>query len=307
MAFSLIIMINLKQNFKMKNKKIIIISAVIGVLLLGGIVYLSISLQQQKQANRDMQELAELDKKEMENEYQQFADQYSEMKTQINNDSIIEQLTQEQMKTEQLLKELKNVKATDAREIARLKKELATCRAVIRSYILEIDSLNRLNQNLTAENTRVKGQYAEATRQIEGLNADKQSLSEKVAIAAQLDATGISLTAKNKRGKVTKSLKKCKTLQVNFSIAKNVTAQSGMKTIYVRITTPTGSVLTNGGTFNYENRSLQYSMKRDIEYTGNETAVTTYWNVNEFLSNGTYNVSIFADGNMIGSRNFSFK
>ena len=291
----------------MKNKKIIIISAVIGVLLLGGKVYLSISLQQQKQANRDMQELAELDKKEMENEYQQFADQYSEMKTQINNDSIIEQLTQEQMKTEQLLKELKNVKATDAREIARLKKELATCRAVIRSYILEIDSLNRLNQNLTAENTRVKGQYAEATRQIEGLNADKQSLSEKVAIAAQLDATGISLTAKNKRGKVTKSLKKCKTLQVNFSIAKNVTAQSGMKTIYVRITTPTGSVLTNGGTFNYENRSLQYSMKRDIEYTGNETAVTTYWNVNEFLSNGTYNVSIFADGNMIGSRNFSFK
>lgn len=291
----------------MKNKKIIIISAVIGVLLLGGIVYLSISLQQQKQANRDMQELAELDKKEMENEYQQFADQYSEMKTQINNDSIIEQLTQEQRKTEQLLKELKNVKATDAREIARLKKELATCRAVIRSYILEIDSLNRLNQNLTAENTRVKGQYAEATRQIEGLNADKQSLSEKVAIAAQLDATGISLTAKNKRGKVTKSLKKCKTLQVNFSIAKNVTAQSGMKTIYVRITTPTGSVLTNGGTFNYENRSLQYSMKRDIEYTGNETAVTTYWNVNEFLSNGTYNVSIFADGNMIGSRNFSFK
>lgn len=291
----------------MKNKKIIIISAVIGVLLLGGIVYLSISLQQQKQANRDIQELAELDKKEMENEYQQFADQYSEMKTQINNDSIIEQLTQEQMKTEQLLKELKNVKATDAREIARLKKELATCRAVIRSYILEIDSLNRLNQNLTAENTRVKGQYAEATRQIEGLNADKQSLSEKVAIAAQLDATGISLTAKNKRGKVTKSLKKCKTLQVNFSIAKNVTAQSGMKTIYVRITTPTGSVLTNGGTFNYENRSLQYSMKRDIEYTGNETAVTTYWNVNEFLSNGTYNVSIFADGNMIGSRNFSFK
>lgn len=291
----------------MKNKKIVIISAIIGLLLIGGIVYLTISLQQQKQANKDMQELAELDKKEMENEYQQFADQYSEMKTQINNDSIIEQLTQEQMKTEQLLKELKNVKATDAREIARLKRELATCRAVIRSYILEIDSLNRLNQNLTEENTRVKGQYAEATRQIEGLNADKQSLSQKVAIAAQLDATGISLTAKNKRGKATKSLKKCKTLQVNFTIAKNVTAQSGMKTIYVRITTPTGSVLTNGGAFNYENRSLQYSMKRDIEYTGNETSVTTYWTVNEFLSNGTYNVSIFADGNMIGSRNFTFK
>ena len=99
------------------NKKVIIPLIVAGVLLLGGIVYLAISLGQQKQANKEMQELAELDKKEMENEYQMFADQYSELKTQINNDSIIEQLTQEQLKTEKLLEELRNVKASDAREI----------------------------------------------------------------------------------------------------------------------------------------------------------------------------------------------
>ena len=289
------------------NKKVIIPSVIVGLLLLGGIVYLAISLNRQKQANKDMQELAELDKKEMENEYQMFADQYSELKTQINNDSIIEQLTQEQLKTEKLLEELRNVKASDAREIARLKKELATCRAVIRSYVLEIDSLNRLNQNLTAENTRVKGQYAEATRQIQGLNADKQSLTEKVAIASQLDATGITMTLKNKRGNATKRLKRCKTIQVSFNIAKNVTAASGNKTVYVRITTPTGSVLSAGGSFPYENRNLAYSMKKTIEYTGNETPVTTYWSVKEFLGEGTYNVSIFADGNMIGARNFTFK
>ena len=289
------------------NKKVIIPLVVVCLLLTGGVVYLSLNLKQQQQANLEMQELAELDKKEMENEYQRFADQYSEMKTQINNDSIIAQLTQEQLKTEQLLKELKTVKASDAREIARLKKELATCRSVIRSYILEIDSLNRLNQNLTAENTRMKGQYAEATKQIEGLNADKQTLSEKVAIAAQLDATGINLVAKNKRGKATDKMSKCKTLQVNFSIAKNVTASNGMKSIYVRITTPSGSVLTQGGTFSYENRTLKYSMRKEVEYTGNETPVTLYWNVNEALSGGTYNVSIFADGHMIGARNFTIK
>lgn len=287
------------------KKTVIIPAAIVGLLLLGGIVYLAVSLSKQKEANREMQELAEMDKKEMENEYQQFADQYSEMKTQINNDSIVEQLTQEQLKTQQLLEELKNVKATDAREITRLKKELATCRAVIRSYILEIDSLNRLNQNLTEENTRVKGQYAEATRQIEGLNADKESLSQKVAIAAQLDATNIALTPRNKRGKEAKNLKKCKSLMVSFNISKNVTASNGEKTLYVRITTPTGSTLT-GGTFSYENRTLQYSMKRTIEYTGQETAVTLYWNVNEVLQNGSYNVSVFADGNMIGSRTFTF-
>ena len=284
------------------NKKVFIPVIIFVLALISGIVYLGYSLNEQKQANKDMQELAELDKKEMENEYQRFAEQYSEMKTAINNDSLVEQLTQEQLKTQKLLEELRSLKATDAREITRLKKELATCRAVIRSYILEIDSLNRLNKNLTEENTRVKGQYEEATRQIEGLNADKQNLSEKVAIAAQLNATGIAMLAKNKNGKNLDKLKKCRTIQVNFNIARNVTATNGVRTLYVIITKPNGTVLGNGGTFRYENRSLQFSMKKAVEYTGEE-----FWNVNETLTGGTYKVSIFADGSMIGSRSFSFK
>lgn len=288
-------------------KKHILIPLIILLLALaGGVAYLLYNLSEQKKMNQDMQELAELDKKEMQNEYEQFARQYSEMKTQISNDSIIAQLTQEQLRTQQLLQELKNVKASNAREITRLKKELATCRAVIRSYVLEIDSLNRLNQNLTEENTRVKGQYEEATRQIENLNTEKTSLSEKVAIAAQLDATGITMSLKNKKGKATKSIDKAKTIQISFNIAKNVTATNGVRTVYVRIMTPTGAVLTNGGTFNYENRSLPYSIKKGVEYSGEETPVSMFWNISEYLSGGTYKVSIFSESNMIGSKNFTF-
>ena len=275
-------------------------------LLVAGVAYLTISLLSQKQANKEMQELADLDKKEMENEYEQFARQYSEMKTQINNDSIVAQLTREQMRTQQLLEELRQVKSTDAREIARLKKELATVRAVLRSYVLEIDSLNRLNQDLMAENTRVKGQYNEATRQIQGLSSEKASLSEKVAIAAQLDATGINMVAKKKNGKPVKKIKDCKSIEVSFRITRNVTASNGVRTFYVRITTPAGDVLGGGGTFTYENRQLECSMKKSVEYTGEETPVTMFRQVGEFLSKGTYNVSIFADGNMIGSRNFTY-
>lgn len=289
------------------NKKVLIPIIIVGLLLVAGIAYLAVSLNKQKEENRAMQELAEMDKKEMENEYQQFARQYSEMKTRINNDSIVAQLTAEQERTQQLLEELRRTKSNDAREISRLKKELATVRAVLRSYVLEIDSLNRLNQDLKDENNRMRGQYEEATRQIEGLNTEKASLSEKVAIAAQLDAIGINLTLKDKKSKTTEKLKKAKALQVSFSIAKNVTAPSGMKTVYVRITSPTGAVLGGGGTFSYENRNLECSMKKTIEYTGNETPMTLYWNITQSMVEGTYKVSIFADGNMIGSKNFSLK
>lgn len=288
------------------NKKLLIPLIVVIVLLLGGVTYLAIGLTHQRQVNKDMQELADLDKKEMENEYEQFARQYSEMKTQINNDSIVSQLTQEQLKTQRLLEELRQVKSTDAREIARLKKELATVRAVLRSYVLEIDSLNRLNQNLREENSRVKGQYNEATRQIAGLSSEKASLSEKVAIAAQLDATGINMIAKKKNGKAVKRIKDCKSIEVSFRITRNVTATNGVRTFYVRITTPTGDVLGGGGTFAYENRDIECSMKKSVEYTGEETPVTMYRAVEEFLSKGTYTVSVFADGNMIGSRSFTF-
>lgn len=289
------------------DKKILVPLLVVILALVAGVAYLYTNLTQQKQANQEMQELAELDKQEMENEYERFAIQYSEMKTKINNDSIIAQLTQEQMRTQELLEELKRVKSTDAREIARLKKELATVREVLRSYVLQVDSLNRLNENLKAENSRVKGELAERNSEIVGLQGEKASLSEKVAIAAQLDATGIQMRILNKRSKDAKKIKDCKTIQVNFSIAKNVTASNGNRTLYVRLQTPNGDVLNGGGTFDYENRSLEYSMKKTIEYNGEETAVATYWNVNEFLSAGEYRVSIFADGNMIGTRTFVFK
>ena len=101
-------------------------------------------------------------------------------------------------------------------------------------------------------------------------------------------------------------IEKAKNLQVNFSIAKNVTASNGVKTLYVRIQTPAGQVLT-AGTFPYENRQLEYSMKKVIEYAGEEISVQTYWQVGEYLEAGQYRVSIFADGNMIGSKTFTFE
>ena len=289
------------------NKKILVPLILLILALIAGSAWLFLSLQEQKQVNQDMQELAELDKQEMENEYERFALQYSEMKTQINNDSIIQQLTEEQMKTQQLLEELKRVKASDAREIARLKKELATVRAVLRDYVMQIDSLNRLNESLKQENTTVKAELEQRNQQVAGLNSEKASLSQKVAIAAQLDATNISLQLLNKRGKDAKKLKDCTQMKTSFVITKNVTASNGNRTVYVRIQNPGGNVLGGGGTFPFENRQLEASAKKTIEYTGEETPVTVYWNVSQMLEAGDYRVSVFADGNMIGSRTFSFK
>jgi predicted RNase H-like nuclease (RuvC/YqgF family) len=288
-----------------KNKKLIIIIILL-IVIIGGVSFFAFH---QVQENKEMTELFAIEKEEMENEYTTYATQYDELQVQINNDSLREKLASEQLRTQRLLEELRQVKTSNAAEIMRLKKELKTVRAVLRSYVIQIDSLNKINEALTTENKEVKKKYSEATRQINTLAKEKKSLNEKVTLAAQLDATNIVVQPKNKRGKNAKKIKDTKKIAVSFTLVKNITAQTGERTLYIRIAKPDNEVLSKNAsdTFSYENRSLAYSIKKYIEYTGEEQTVTVYWDVEEYLPAGTYNVYIFADGTMIGQQSFSMK
>lgn len=288
-----------------KNKKLVIIIIVL-VAIIAVVGFLAFN---ESRKNKEMSELFAVEKQEMENEYSTFATQYDELQVQINNDSLKEKLESEKLKTQRLLEELRQVKTTNAAEIMRLKKELRTVRAVLRSYVMQIDSLNKINEALTKENVEVKNKYSQATAQISNLSAEKKSLNEKVTLAAQLDATNISVIPTNKRGKKAKKVKDVKKLTISFTIVKNITATTGNKTIYVRIAKPDNGILTksSANTFAYEDRNISYSIKKYIEYTGEEQQVTVYWDVEEFLPAGTYHVYLFADGNMIGENSFSME
>ena len=282
-----------------------IIGIVIAFLAVVGIaVFYMLSWQKSQQNIEEMTQLFEIEKEEMENEYSGFAVQYDEMKVHISNDSLIRQLDKEKQRTQQLLEELRQTKATNAAKITELKKELATVRAVMRTYVAQIDSLDQINKKLTKENTRVRQQYQEQTKVVEQLTVDKQKAEEKVALASQLDAAAITVTPNNKRGKEDHKVKNVTQFVVNFTIVKNITVKTGEKTVYLRITKPDGEPLVKdaSNTFKYENVNLEYSAKKYIEYTGEQQEVTMYWDVEEYLSAGTYTAYLFVDGVMIGEQ-----
>ncbi len=294
----------------MKNKAIMGIVAAVVLALIGVVIWLMMAHNQDvkdKEELEQLKELAEMEKAEMENEYQNFAMQYQEMRMQINNDSLVAQLEAEQKRTEEALAELQRTKASDAKEIKRLKEELKTLRAILQDFVHQVDSLQRLNEQLNNENQNLRATNEQQQQHISNLSNERAALTEKVTIAAQLDATGIHAQGNNKKGKATEKIKDVKKFVISFSISRNVTAQAGNRSIYVRITTPLGDVLTHGGTFTYENRTLEYSIRKDIEYTGEEQHVTVYWDVAETLSDGAYRADIFADGSNIGHTTFSFK
>lgn len=290
------------------KKKIIIISAaaVLGIL----IVVLTISLAKTKnnlkeseKQNEEIQELIALEQEEMLNDLQNAQIEYEELKSKIlSNDSLLIKLEQEQLRTQQLYEELQNTKATNAAEIKRLKKELKTLRAVLEDYMVQIDSLYRENAVLKDENTKLIAGKKRVEKERNDLAKEKEALTEKVDLAAQLDATDVAIEMLRSNGKKTSKVKNAKQISVSCTISKNITASTGDKIVYVRIMQPDGEPLTKGysNTFKYQNRDISYSMNKSFEFSGEEHSLTLYWNIEETLQQGRYRAYIFVDGNMIG-------
>ncbi|MDD2525654.1 MAG: hypothetical protein PHH63_05005 [Bacteroidales bacterium] len=289
-----------------KNFKLLIGIIVALVLIVAGAVTW-IVIQSTKIT--EMTEMFDLEKEELTDEYSQLAVQYEGYELNVNNDSIIELFEAEKMKVQRLREELRTVKSTNTSRISELKKELATVRGVLKTYIAQVDSLNKKNSQLQEENQVVTRKFHEARSNANQLSKEKEQLSERVTMASQLDATNIIIKSVNKKGKDEKKVSKVTQLNISFIITKNITAPTGEKSIYVRIAKPDDDVLVKsaGNVFMYENKNIAYSIRKDIEYSGEEQSVIVYWKVEEFLEAGSYRVDIFADGNLIGKKSFSME
>ena len=292
-----------------KTSKIILSISIVLILALGGFIYFQFS--QISEAENQLVELTqvmEFEKQQSIEEYEKLAMEYEEFYIETSNDSLLKLFDEEKQKVQQLLQELKTVKATNARRIKELQKELGTVRGVLKSYIYKVDSLNTVNDNLKKENVKVKKQIQEANEVARLLEEKTNELDAKINLASILEADEISIKTINKKGKITRSLKKITNIEICFQVLRNITAERGYKTIYIRIADANGEVLTvSGNTFEFEGKQLVYSAKKEIEYNGENTPVCMYYKIIDPLQTGSYSIAIFADGNLIGTTGFVLK
>ena len=293
-----------KEKKEINKLSLLIVIVVVLVLVVAGGGYY---IYHQNEQMEGLVQSFDLEKEEMEDELNELSFQYEGYKFSVGSDSLAALLSTEQAKVQRLLEELRMVKATDAREISRLKKEISTLRKIMRNYVVQIDSLNTENERLKDENKQVVKRYQQANSQAVALKKEKEKLTEQVTLASKLDATNIEVTPLTSRSKPAKRIKKMQQFRITFQIAKNVTAEVGEKTIYVRIMKPDDDILvkSRANVFMFEGKEITYSIKKLIEYEGEVVDVEMYWNIEEFLSPGTYRVDIFADGNLIGKKNFT--
>ena len=255
----------------------------------------------------ELRELAELDRREMENEYEEYAQQYRVLKVQIKDTTLRKQLEEKEREANRLLAELREVKANDAAEIRRLREELVTVRTVLQDYVRQVDSLQRRNETLVAERDEARRQAGAANSRAEELTDERNRLTQQVAVAARLNATGVSVRPLKKNGKEARKTKDIKSFDVSFTIARNSTARTGNRTVYVRLMAQGGNVIAPAGSFQYHDKNIQYSAKRTVEYAGEDLRATLHVSADEFLNPGIYSAYIFVDGQQIGSGNVTIE
>ena len=292
----------------MKKSVAIAIFAILTAL----VAVLAILFFSQRKEMNEMVEQMTIEKEELENEYEDLAiqfDGYQQMD--IRNDSLQDLLSREQQRVQDLLEELRTTKASNARKIAELKKELATVRAVMQDYVRQIDSLNATNQRLTVENRQVKQENQQYRSRNEELTQANSELTETVNRAAMLEITSNTVTMLNKHDKKTRMASHARKLQFDFVIAKNITCAPGMKDLYVRVITPAGELMNESEDklFAFESGEIPYSLLQQIEYSGEAYAGTCYCPLGEEekVQSGFYTVDFFCDGNLIGSFPFQLK
>jgi uncharacterized membrane protein len=265
---------------EIRKKTLIIMAIIVLVILIGGFAYY---VYQKEQQMSDMADAFALEKEALMDEAFELSTTYEGQIARIGNDSLIALLTTEQMKVQRLQEELRTMTVTNKKRIDELTKEILTLRAIMRSYIIQIDSLNSENEQLRNEKDQVTRRLQQSSSQVSQLTRQNEQLTERVTLASRLDAVGIQAKLINIRGRDVTKLSQANQIVFTFQIAKNISAPVGEKNLYFRIMKPDDDILRkpNSGVFPFEGKDIAYSMMKYIEYDGEEMSQTVYWDIED--------------------------
>lgn len=295
--------INQPQKKKDLRNNIIVIA--LSVVLIAVLVLFFMQRREHSSVVKEMQ----VEKDSIQFELTQIAAGYDSMKTE--NDTLNEQLFVAQAKVKNLLLEVEQTKKVSVAKINDYQKQVTTLRGIMRDFVVQIDSLNRKNEELMAENLQVKQQYKQVEQKNQQLSEEKQRLQQDLKIAAKLEARELVAEPINSKSKETKFARRAEKIRIYFVLGQNQATPRGAKSIYARIMRPDQLLMSKSANdlFQFEDLKIQYSAMRDVVYEGKDLPVAIFWdNTNEpELMVGTYTVNLFADGNEIGETTFTLQ
>ena len=287
----------INQETKKSSPTGMIIASVILGLALIFLIYLYFD---KKNKMAEMELVLTQEKDSLANELRHMVVAYDTLKT--NNDTLNAGLQKQKNKIVQLL----SLNASNVQLIKRYKNEISTMRDIMKSYIVQIDSLNTRNKLLVSENTEIKQQINQVRNTNTELSKVKEELNSKVEVASIIQAKDIVAVSLNKKRKETTRINLLDKLRICFTLRENPLAQAGQKDVYMRVIRPDSLVVTSSpdNLFEYKDNKIIYSATRQVDYMNQDIEVCIFLDNNGDFVIGNYSVELYLENNIIGRTNF---
>ena len=234
---------------------------------------------------------------------QQLLNLQSDFET-LNSDyeSINSQLDTSREQVALLIDKLSKTEATNRAKIRQYEKELGTLRSIMRGYIVQIDSLNTLNKQLTADAAAARREAAESRQANENLTRQVENLSGQVAAGSVIKARGLHLAAYNSSDRVTDRSSRVTYFVTTLSLVENQIAERGPIRVYVRVKDPNGIILLNSSStdFTVGGETMTASASREVDYEGEDVELSIYVKDMSDLGKGIYTVEAYTEKSFLG-------
>lgn len=200
----------------------------------------------------------------------------------------------------------------------RIKRKVTELQAISQNYIHQLDSLYVVNQELVAENERIREEVQEERKQNRNLQRQTEELTNKVNLATVLRIYNLTADAVRFKGgsheTETDKAGRAERVRVMFTIGQNDLVDPGTKVFYLRIADPNKQIITKGMgdeyAFTYHGELLQYTEKITVNYENKEKDVRAYYikPSGKDMLPGFYFVDIYDNNdNLIGQTSFSLR
>jgi hypothetical protein len=247
------------------------------------------------------------EKFELIREFENLSQEYEYLRT--DNDSMNIALEARQEEIEKLIADLNRTRINNTATINEYRRELGTLRDVLKSYVVQVDSLNQANIRLREENIQVRQQVVRFESELQQEREVKEDLSARVEMGSRLMVENLLASPINQRGREINRINRVQQIQVCFTLKRNAIAQPGMKTVYVRIKRPDDLILASSASniMEVDEELLVYTSAREINYENMDIDACIYFDDDGSLIPGNYTVEVFTDGYQIGSSEFSLR
>lgn len=289
------------------NNGLKVLAVLLGVVLLGTIIY-TVSLYQDKKKTETVltqeKELVVNDLNSLKSEYD---------KAILESNATNEELVSARDNIAQYIDSVRTMKA-DITSLSRYRRQVSVLKAEREQLMKQVDSLTKSNTMIAMQRDSTYVELEKQTVFNDSLVVQNTQLADAVAKGSALNLSKFNVDAVRERnsGKLvsTQRAKATDKFKICFTVARNTIAEAGDREFFVEVLDPQGNVLGESySKTNESGASVTYSKGTNFYYENGSLDVCDYINkpAGDFQK-GNYMVNVYDDNlKLLGTSKFTLK